>query len=97
MFSAPAYAAVHRQSKRPAARRRTGPVQWVDDVAEHLPDGPLRSLVSELAVEPPEWLTADSAEYAGGSSPAGARIANGRSRLQSAMQRAEAAGDRERR
>ena len=100
-FSNPAYAAVHAAVEAAGGPPSDGSkVLWVDTVAEHVPAGPWRSLVSELAVEPlRNKLTADSAEYAGAILAGMAlRIAIvDENRLKSALQRAEAAGDTERR
>jgi DNA primase len=100
-FTNPAYAAVHAAVEAAGGPPADGSkILWVDTVAEHVPAGPWRSLVSELAVEPlRNKLTADSAEYAGSILAGMAlRIALAdESRLKSAMQRAEAAGDRDRR
>ena len=86
-------------SRRPAARRSDGSkAAWVDTVAEHLPAGPWRSLVTELAVEPPRnKLDAVNAQYAGAILAGMAlRVAAADERnLKSAMQRAEASGDTE--
>lgn len=99
MFRAPAYARVHQaiQAAGGPSGERTGP-PWVDDVRGELPEGRLRSLVTELAVERPEWLTDDvDAHYAGGII---ARLAERQAKrqelqLRSALQRAEASGDRD--
>jgi DNA primase len=99
MFGAPAYARVHRAVQAAGGPRgeRTGP-PWVDDVRGELPEGRLRSLVTELAVERPEWLTDEvDAHYAGGII---ARLAERQAKrremqLRSALQRAEASGDRD--
>ncbi|WP_395725558.1 DNA primase [Nakamurella sp.] len=99
MFRAPAYARVHQAIEAAGGPRgeRTGP-PWVDDVRGELPEGRLRSLVTELAVERPEWLTDDvDAHYAGGII---ARLAERQAKrqelqLRSALQRAEASGDRD--
>ena len=100
-FTNPAYAAVHAAVEAAGGPLSDGSkVKWVDTVAEHVPAGPWRSLVSELAVEPlRNKLTADSAEYAGAILAGMAlRIAIvDENRLKSALQRAEAAGDTERR
>ena len=97
VFRAPAYAHVHRaiQAAGGPNGERTGP-PWVDDVRGELPEGRLRSLVTELAVERPEWLTDDvDARYAGSII---ARLAERQAirrerQLKSALQRAEAGGD----
>ena len=99
MFRAPAYARVHQaiQAAGGPSGDRTGP-PWVDDVRGELPEGRLRSLVIELAVERPEWLTDEvDAHYAGGII---ARLAERQAirqelQMRSALQRAEAAGDRD--
>ena len=80
----------------PGARSEAG---WVEAVRDRLPAGPLRSLVTELAVEPPPVPPqAVNARYAGAILARMAeRIAAIDERdLRSAMQRAEAAGDHER-
>jgi DNA primase len=69
---------------------------WVDAVAEQLPSGGFRSLVTELAVEPPPVPPdAVNARYAGAILARMAeRVAAAEERnLRSAMQRAEASGD----
>ena len=100
-FTNPAYAAVHAAVEAAGGPPSDGSkILWVDTVAAQVPAGPWRSLVSELAVEPlRNKLTADSAQYAGSILAGMAlRIAIvDETRLKSAMQRAEAAGDRERR
>ena len=68
----------------------------MDEVRGELPEGRLRSLVTELAVERPEWLTDQvDARYAGSII---ARLAERQAirrelQLKSALQRAEATGD----
>ncbi len=97
VFKAPAYAVVHRAigAAGGPGGDHTGPA-WVDSVRGEVPDGPLRSLVSELAVERPEWPTDEvDARYAGSII---ARLAERQAirqelHLKSALQRAEAAGD----
>jgi DNA primase len=99
VFRAPAYGRVHRAIRAAGgpSGERTGP-PWVDDVRAELPDGRLRSLVTELAVERPEWMTDEvDAHYAGSII---ARLAERHAKrqelqLKSALQRAEAAGDRD--
>ncbi|MDQ6657203.1 MAG: DNA primase [Actinomycetota bacterium] len=98
-FTEPAYAAVHQgivaAGGPPTAAR--GP-SWSSTVAEHVPAGVVRSLVSELSVEPPRRRSGEPDRlYAGGVLAAMAeRVAAGEvSRLRSKLQRAEAAGDRE--
>jgi DNA primase len=97
VFKAPAYASVHRAIEGVGGPDgdRTGPA-WVDEVRGELPEGGLRSLVSELAVERPEWPTDQvDARYAGSII---ARLAERQAmrqelQLKSALQRAEATGD----
>ena len=97
VFKAPAYASVHRAISEMGgpAGDRAGP-PWVDEVRGQLPEGRLRSLVSELAVERPEWPTDQvDARYAGSII---ARLAERQAirqelQLKSALQRAEAGGD----
>ena len=71
---------------------------WVETVTDHLPAGPSRSLVSELAVEPLKLLRSGEVDerYAGGiiARMAERVAAADERRLRSALQRAEAAGDR---
>jgi DNA primase len=98
-FTDPSYAALHTAvvaAGGPASG--SGPV-WVSTVAEQLPDGPLRSLVTELAVEPLRHRSEEpEPRYAGAILARMAeRVAAGQEReLVSALRRAEAAGDRER-
>jgi DNA primase len=97
VFRAPAYATVHRaiSALGGPSGDRSGPA-WVDEVRGELPEGRLRSLVTELAVERPEWLSDEvDARYAGSIL---ARLAERQAirqekRLISALQRAEATGD----
>ena len=97
VFRAPAYASVHKAIGAAGGPTgdRTGPA-WVDEVRGELPEGRLRSLVTELAVERPEWLTDEvDARYAGSII---ARLAERQAirrelQLKSALQRAEATGD----
>lgn len=97
VFRAPAYGRVHRaiQAAGGPTGERTGP-PWVDDVRAELPEGRLRSLVTELAVERPQWLSDEvDARYAGSII---ARLAERQAirqerSLKSALQRAEASGD----
>jgi DNA primase len=97
VFRAPAYASVHLAIGATGGPDgdRVGPA-WVDAVRGELPEGRLRSLVSELAVERPEWPTDQvDGRYAGAIL---ARLAERQAlaqerALHSAVQRAEAAGD----
>jgi DNA primase len=99
-FADPAYAAVHlavAAAGGPAAAP-TGPA-WVSAVADQLPAGALRSLVTELAVEPPRHRSEEpDSRYAGAILARMAeRVAATQERdLRSALQRAEAAGDTQR-
>jgi DNA primase len=96
-FSNPAYAALHGAVEAAGGPPAHGAkAAWVDTVADFLPAGSLRSLVSELAVEPLRHrLAAVNANYAGAILAGIAlRVAITDEReLRSAMQRAEAAGD----
>jgi DNA primase len=67
-------------------------------VSEHVPAGVLRSLVSELSVEPPRRSGAPDAHYAGAilARMAERVAAIDETRLRSQLQRAEADGDRDR-
>src|SRR6478609_6444937 len=91
------YAAVHRAITAAGGPPGDGSkAAWVDVVAEHLPSGAFRSLVTELAVEPPPVPPdAVNARYAGAILARMAeRVAAAEERnLRSAMQRAEASGD----
>lgn len=99
-FTARAYGLVHE-----AVMAAGGPTSgrhgssWLEAVSDHLPAGVLRSLVSELAVEPlRHTVDQPDAQYAGAILARMAwRIAVSEvRRLQSELQRAEASGDRER-
>jgi DNA primase len=91
------YAAVHRAIAAAGGPPSDGSkAAWVDTVAEQLPTGAFRSLVTELAVEPPPVPPdAVNARYAGAILARMAeRVAAAEERnLRSAMQRAEASGD----
>ncbi len=91
------YAAVHRAIAAAGGPPGDGSkAAWVDTVAEQLPSGAFRSLVTELAVEPPPVPPdAVNARYAGAILARMAeRVAAAEERnLRSAMQRAEASGD----
>jgi len=99
-FTESAYAAVHEAilaAGGPAPAKR-GP-SWMGMVAEHTRPGVARSLVSELSVEPPRRRSGEpDAAYAGSVVAAMAeRVAAAEeARLRSALQRAEASGDRDR-
>ncbi len=99
-FTNPAYAAVHRAVDAAGGPPGDGSTAaWVDVVAGRLPAGLLRSLVTELAVQPPPVPPLSvNASYAGAIVAGMAlRVAAADEReLRSALQRAEAAGDRDR-
>lgn len=98
-FTEPQYAAIHQAVLSAGGpQMATGPA-WVGAVAEYLPSGPLRSLVTELAVEPVRYA-GDEVElrYVGAIL---ARMAERQAiaqerELVSALRRAEATGDKER-
>jgi len=98
-FTEPAYVAVHAAVEAAGGPPRNGSMAaWVETVTDHLPAGPSRSLVSELAVEPLKLLRSGEVDerYAGGiiARMAERVAAADERRLRSALQRAEAAGDR---
>ncbi len=96
-FTDPAYRAVHDAviaSGGPARADVMGANAWLASAAEHLPLGGLRSLVTELALEPLRTKT-DLTHYAGSIL---AKLAERAAKLQedslrSDLQRAEASGD----
>jgi DNA primase len=99
-FTQPAYAAVHVAVQTAGGPPPDGsPATWVETVAAGLPEGPLRSLVSELAVEPPRQR-ADFVDerYAGAilARMAERVAAADEGSLRSQLQRAEAAGEHDR-
>lgn len=98
-FTEPAYAAVLTAivGAGGPANAAPGPA-WMMTVSEHVPAGVLRSLVSELAVEPPRRSGEPDAQYAGAilARMAERVAAIDETRLRSQLQRAEADGDRER-
>jgi DNA primase len=98
-FTDPAYAALH-QAVVAAGGPATEPGSaWVAEVSEHLPSGPLHSLVTELAVEPLRHRAEEpEPRYAGAILARMAeRVAAAQERdLASALRRAEAAGDKQR-
>jgi DNA primase len=99
-YTDPIYAEVHRAIEEAGGPPGDGSkAAWVDAVAEHLPAGPFRSLVTELAVDPPPVPPdAVNANYAGAILARMAeRVAAADERnLRSALQRAEAAGESDR-
>ena len=97
-FTHPAYLALHQAVEAAGGPPADTPMaSWVETVTGHLPAGPLRSLVSELAVEPPRHRgdNVDS-RYAGAilARMAERVAAADQRRLYSALQRAEASGDK---
>ncbi|MTD13545.1 DNA primase [Nakamurella sp. YIM 132087] len=100
-FGHPAYLRVHQavlKAGGPGTASGAGLGTWVDRVAAELPSGPLRSLVTELAVESLRSLGPATASYAGAMLAVLAiRVAEQRiAELRSELQRAEARGDQER-
>nr|WP_281361990.1 hypothetical protein [Nakamurella aerolata] len=100
VFSDPAYQAVHEGVLAAGGPGDAPPgPAWMGVVSERLAPGVLRSLVSELAVEPPHQRDGQpTADYAGRVLAAMAERAAAAEerRLGSALQRASAQGDRER-
>jgi DNA primase len=98
-FTEPAYAAAHAAivAAGGPANAPHGPA-WMMSVSEHVPAGVLRSLVSELSVEPPRRSGAPDAQYAGAilARMAERVAAVEETRLRSQLRRAEADGDRDR-
>jgi len=99
-FTHPAYAALH-DAITAAGGPTTAGVNgdWVAGVRDHLPAGSLRSLVTELAVEPLRHTSEEpEPRYAGAILARMAeRVAAAQERdLASALRRAEAAGNKER-
>ncbi len=98
-FHDPAYAAVHAAVAAAGGPSSQAGATWVAKVSGELPAGPLRSLVTELAVEPLRHRSEEpEPRYAGAIL---ARMAERVAALQeralvSALRRAEAAGDKER-
>lgn len=99
-FTAPAYRALHEAitaSGGPTRAAVMGVNAWLSSIVEYLPMGPVRSLVTELAIEPPR-TKADLTHYAGSilaklaERPAQVQEDN----LRSDLQRAEASGDGQR-
>ena len=100
-YTEPAYQVLHQAvlaAGGPQAADRIGPTAWRGSITEHLPTGGVRSLVSELAVEPLHTKASDLARYAGSILAALAEPAAKlqEDRLRSDLQRAEASGDRSR-
>ena len=99
-FTEPAYLAVHEAVLRAGGPEETGGgAAWVTAVAEQAPAGAVRSLVTELAVEPPKHRSDEpDSRYAGAivARMAERAAAVEERRLQSALRRAEAEHDRDR-
>jgi DNA primase len=98
-FTDPAYAALHTAVTAAGGPAAGSGATWVASVSDNLPAGPLRSLVTELAVEPLRHRSEEpEPRYAGAILARMAeRVAVAQERdLASALRRAEAAGDRER-
>lgn len=98
-FTDPTYAAVYSAVMAAGGPTANAGPEWAHRIQEHLPQGPLRSLVTELTVEPLR-STADEPEprYAGAiiASMAERGAAAQERELMSALQRAESGGDRDR-
>lgn len=97
-FGDPGYAAVHRAITELGGPARAAGPTWVTAVQQQLPAGPLHSLVTELAVEPLQYAAEPEPRYAGAilARMAERRAAAQERELVGALQRAEAAADRER-
>ncbi len=100
-FTEPVYLALHNAvmaAGGPGVASELGETAWVSSISEHLPVGGLRSMVTELALEPLRRKSDDDANYAGAILAALAeRVAKFHEEgLRSDLQRAEAAGDTER-
>jgi DNA primase len=97
-FTHPAYLAVHEAVLRAGGPGTAAGGAWVTAVAEQAPEGSVRSLVTELSVEPPRHLAGEpDGQYAGAivARMAERAAAVQERRLQSALRRAEADQDRE--
>ena len=100
-FTDPAYRAVHlavQAAGGPAQASSVGATAWVTSIGEHLPAGVLRSLITELAIEPLRTKSDDETRYAGAIlADLHLRVAKiNEAALRSELQRAEASGDGER-
>ncbi|WP_353651099.1 DNA primase [Nakamurella sp. A5-74] len=98
-FTHPSYRAVHEAISATSGIGTSSGVVWTSRVAEQMPAGGLRSLVHELAVEPPRHGSGEpDSSYAGAVIAAmGERAAAAdEKKLRSALLRAESAGDRAR-
>lgn len=97
-FTEPSYAAVHAAitaAGGPAGAVHISSAAWVESVCEQVPAGPLRSLVTELAVERVLHRDEVDAVYAGAvlASLAERVAATREQQLRSDLRRAEADGD----
>ncbi len=97
-FTEPAYLVLHNAVQAaggPATATVMGSTAWVTSISDHLPAGGVRSMVTELALEPLRTKTDDLTRYAGSILAALAEPAAKRQedRLKSDLQRAEATGD----
>ncbi len=98
-FGDPAYAAIHAAVVACGGPSAAAGAAWVTQIKEELPSGPLRSVVTELAVEPLQYRSTEpEARYAGAilARMAERRAAMRERELVGALQRAEAAGDKAR-
>ena len=100
-YTEPAYQVLHHAVQAaggPQAADQIGATAWRGSIIEHLPTGGVRSLVTELAVEPLHTKSSDLARYAGSILAALAEPAAKlqEDRLRSDLQRSEASGDRSR-
>ena len=99
-FTDQSYLAVHEAvmaAGGPAGAETVGATAWLTSISEHLPAGGLRSLVTELALEPLRTKSDEMVNYAGSILAALAeRVARIHEQtLRSDLQRAEASGDTE--
>ncbi|SDP47659.1 DNA primase [Nakamurella panacisegetis] len=100
-FTDPAYRALHlavQAAGGPAAATTAGATAWVTSIGEHLAPGMLRSLITELAIEPLRTKSDDETRYAGAIlADLQLRVAKiNEAALRSELQRAEASGDSQR-
>jgi len=97
-FTDPAYRAMHNAviaAGGPHQANLVGATAWVTSISDHLPPGVLRSLVTELALEPLRTKSGEQIRYAGSILAALAeRVAKvHEDTLRSDLQRAEATGN----
>jgi len=100
-YTEPAYLVLHQAvlaAGGPAQATAVGATAWLTSISEHLPPGGVRSLITELAVEPLHTKSDDLGGYAGSILAAlaerAARVQE--DNLRSDLQRAEATGDAQR-